>query len=89
MRLLLTLAILALLVPSATASETTYLYKAKLVQAAPGKLLEVIDLYKASLTGYKDAGDELPLAFRFHVSMCGSLGVGGHLVSWGAARRET
>jgi hypothetical protein len=64
MRLLLSLASLALLVPSATASETTYLYKAKLVQAAPGKLLEVIDLYKASLAGYKDAGDELPLWMR-------------------------
>ncbi len=31
---------------------------------------------------------EIPLEFRFHVSMCGSLGVGGHLVRWGAARRE-
>ncbi|MBX0328488.1 alpha-galactosidase [Oscillochloris sp. ZM17-4] len=35
-----------------------------------------------------DMGPEyLPLSFRFHVSMCGSLGVGGHLVHWGAARR--
>jgi alpha-galactosidase len=31
--------------------------------------------------------DYLPLAFRFHVSMCGSLGVGGHLMRWDAARR--
>lgn len=31
--------------------------------------------------------DYLPLAFRFHVSMCGSLGVGGHLVRWGEQRR--
>jgi alpha-galactosidase len=29
----------------------------------------------------------LPLEFRFHVSMCGVLGVGGHLVRWGAERR--
>ncbi len=29
----------------------------------------------------------LPLAFRFHVSMCGVLGVGGHLVHWGQERR--
>jgi alpha-galactosidase len=29
----------------------------------------------------------LPLAFRFHVSMCGSLGVGGHLVRWTAEQR--
>jgi len=64
LRILLWLASLALLVPSATASETTYLYKARLVQAAPGKLLEVIDLYRASLAGYKDAGDELPLWMR-------------------------
>jgi len=31
--------------------------------------------------------DYLPLAFRFHVSMCGSLGVGGHLVRWSDAMR--
>jgi len=64
LRILLWLASLALLVPSATASETTYLYRARLVQAAPGKLLEAIDLYRASLAGYKDAGDELPLWMR-------------------------
>jgi alpha-galactosidase len=29
----------------------------------------------------------LPLAFRFHVSMCGSLGVGGHLLHWTPAQR--
>jgi alpha-galactosidase len=29
----------------------------------------------------------LPLAFRFHVSMCGVLGIGGHLRKWDAARR--
>jgi hypothetical protein len=64
MRVLLLLASLALLVPVASASEKTYLYKAKLVQAAPGKLLEVIDLYKASLAEYKNAGDEPPLWMR-------------------------
>src|SRR5262249_40526612 len=31
--------------------------------------------------------DYLPLAFRFHVSMCGTLGVGGHLKHWDAAMR--
>jgi len=36
------------LAPTTSASEPTYLYKAKLVQAVPGKLLEVIDLLKAS-----------------------------------------
>jgi hypothetical protein len=49
---------------SSTAAQTTYLYQAKLVQAAPGKLLDVIDLYKAALAGYKDTGDEPPLWMR-------------------------
>lgn len=31
--------------------------------------------------------DRLSLAFRFHVSMCGVLGVGGHLAHWTAAER--
>jgi len=31
--------------------------------------------------------DRLSLAFRFHVSMCGALGVGAHLMRWDAARR--
>ena len=35
-----------------------------------------------------DMGSEyLPLEFRMHVSMCGALGIGGHLVNWGAERR--
>ena len=29
----------------------------------------------------------LPLEFRMHVSMCGSLGIGGHLAHWGEAGR--
>ena len=29
----------------------------------------------------------IPLEFRMHVSMCGSLGIGGHLVRWGAEHR--
>lgn len=33
------------------------------------------------------AHDRLSLAFRFHVSMCGALGVGGHLLHWTAAER--
>ena len=32
--------------------------------------------------------DRISLEFRFHVSMCGSLGVGGNLVEWSAADRE-
>jgi len=32
--------------------------------------------------------DYLPLEFRMHVSMCGALGIGGHLVHWGKEKRE-
>jgi hypothetical protein len=63
-RLLLLTISLGLFASSVAAAETTYLYKVKLVQAAPGKLLDLIDLYKASLAGYKDAGDEPPLWMR-------------------------
>ncbi len=31
--------------------------------------------------------NQLSLEFRFHVSMCGSLGVGGHLLRWTEAQR--
>ena len=58
------LTFLFLCVPLTSAAEPTYLYKVKLVQAAPGKLLELIELHKSSLTGYKDAGDEQPLTLR-------------------------
>ena len=64
MRVLLGLTISALLASSVSAAEPTYLYKTKLIQAAPGKLLEVIDLLKASQAGYKNAGDEQPLMMR-------------------------
>lgn len=64
LRSLLLLPGLMLLVSMTAAAETPYLYKAKLVQAAPGKLLDVIDLHKASLGLYKDAGDEPPLWMR-------------------------
>lgn len=41
-----------------------YLYRATLLQAAPGKLLEVVDLYKSGWPGSKDSGDEPPWAMR-------------------------
>jgi hypothetical protein len=41
-----------------------YLYRATLVQAAPGKLLEVVDLYRAGRPGSRDSGDEPPIAMR-------------------------
>lgn len=50
----------------ANAADNTYLYKVTLVQAAPGKLLELIDLYKtqAAALGSKEASDEAPLWMR-------------------------
>ena len=41
-----------------------YLYKVTLVQAAPGSLLQFIDLYKARAAAYQAAGDEAPLWMR-------------------------
>ena len=41
-----------------------YLYKVTLVQAAPGKLLELIDLYKQQAAAAKDFADEAPLWMR-------------------------
>jgi hypothetical protein len=40
------------------------LYRATLLQAAPGKLLEVLELYKSGWPGLRDAGDEPPIAMR-------------------------
>ena len=41
-----------------------YLWRATLLQAAPGKLLEVVDLYKAGWPGIAGSGDEPPLVMR-------------------------
>ncbi|HLJ90844.1 MAG TPA: hypothetical protein VKZ53_28830 [Candidatus Angelobacter sp.] len=42
----------------------SYLYKVTLVQAAPGKLTELIDLYKARSAAFQKAGDEAPFWMR-------------------------
>jgi alpha-galactosidase len=34
------------------------------------------------------SAERISLAFRFHVSMCGSLGVGGHLLHWSEVERK-
>jgi hypothetical protein len=57
-------ALLILLVTTAQAAESTYIYNAKFVQAAPGRLLELIDLYKKRAPGYAASGDESPLIIR-------------------------
>ena len=54
----------ACLVPTPAASPASSLYRTTLIQAAPGKLLEVLDLYKAGWPGSKDSGDEPPIAMR-------------------------
>jgi hypothetical protein len=46
------------------AADNTYLYKVTLVQAAPGRLVDLIDLYKARATELKQAGEEAPLWMR-------------------------
>jgi hypothetical protein len=48
---------------AASAADNPYLYKVTLVQAAPGKLLELIDLYKQRSAALKDV-DEAPLFMR-------------------------
>jgi len=58
------LAVAVYLSGTAFASENPFLYKVSLVQAAPGKLLEVIDLYKARAIELKQTGDEAPLWMR-------------------------
>jgi hypothetical protein len=40
------------------------LYRATLVQAAPGKLLELVELYKAGWPGVAGSGDEPPIGMR-------------------------
>jgi hypothetical protein len=46
------------------AAENTYLYKVTLVQAAPGKLTDLMELYKAQASASQAAGDEAPLWMR-------------------------
>lgn len=60
----LPLIILALCAASTRAAAPSYLYKTTLVQAAPGRLLDLIELHKALLTEYRKAGDEQPLMMR-------------------------
>jgi hypothetical protein len=58
------LALVALLPMFAAVSAPRYLYRTELVQAAPGKLLELIDLYKQKAALDSQAGDEPGLWMR-------------------------
>jgi len=50
--------------PAPISSAPGFLYKASLVQAAPGKLLEVVELYKSLRAGAAESADEPPLWMR-------------------------
>ena len=50
--------------PPPASAATSYLYRTTLIQASPGKLLEVVDLYKAGWPGLRDSGDEPPIGMR-------------------------
>ncbi len=64
MRALVGTLILLVLVPAASAAGGEYLYRAELVQATPGRLLELIDLYKARAALTAAGGDPGPLWMR-------------------------
>ncbi len=56
--------IILLAAPLLHAASQQYLYRVTLVQAAPDKLLELIDLYKIRTAAYVAAGEEAPLWMR-------------------------
>lgn len=64
MRILAATIILLILVPAAAAAEGNYLYRAQLVQAAPDKIVELIDLYKTRASLTEAAGDTAPFFMR-------------------------
>jgi len=64
MRIVLIVIALVLVPSGARAADPAYLYDAKFVQAAPGKLIALIDHYKARMTSYTSTGDEPPLWIR-------------------------
>ncbi len=65
---ILILFVLPSLIPSATvkplSSEQSYLYRATFVRAAPGKLLDLIDLFKNRMSVYDASGDKRPFWWR-------------------------
>lgn len=58
------LLLLAALGATPASAQPTFLYRTSLIQAAPGKLLEVVDMYKAGWPATRDSGDEPPIAMR-------------------------
>ena len=66
--LFLVIFVLTPLIPSANAeslsSEQTYLYRTTFIRAAPGKLLDLIDLFKNQMSAYDASGDKPPFWWR-------------------------
>lgn len=50
--------------PSGAPERPTYLYKVSFLRAAPGKLLELIDLFKERMTAIAAEGDARPMWWR-------------------------
>jgi len=50
--------------PAAIQDTGSYLYRFVIIQAAPGRLLDLIDLYKARLPVIQAGGDEVPFIVR-------------------------
>ncbi len=63
-RIALAAALAALFSAASVHAQQPYLYKTSLVQAAPGKLLEVVDLYKARAAASEKIGEPAPLWMR-------------------------
>ena len=61
---MVSLALALVLTAAPPAAAHGYLYRASLVQAAPGRLLDVIDLYRSLTAGAAESGDEAPIAMR-------------------------
>ncbi|HEY7544214.1 MAG TPA: hypothetical protein VID27_04995 [Blastocatellia bacterium] len=64
MRTAFLILIFLIISPTTSFADEKYLYQAKFVQAAPGKLVELIDLYKSRMPVYSSTGDEPPLWIR-------------------------
>jgi hypothetical protein len=69
---ILLLYVIVLVFPSVTSSATTeqlsseqtYLYRTTFIRAAPGKLLDLIDLFKEQMSVYEKSGDKRPFWWR-------------------------
>ncbi len=79
---------------AATATAQSTLYRAEFVQAAPGRLLDLIALYQTSRSAYDAAGEPRPLVVRhsqgdrWDLLLLVPLGDAGSFAPERAARRE-